>query len=294
MNIRRNLNPFFFFSLLFLMSCSASGNKVLIGNKNEALNLSYVALLPTEGPVGVRAERVERTREMVQNELKNKGVLLVEDRIVDRVCSSPACPEWKTFFDKYHVDAVSSLNLDTVSGGDFYLGRYSTISGTIDFRRTDGQLFYKTEHTTRQAGGLLLNTGAVVQAVKTLSDSFQDSTFDPLAAKFARDLLNEVEFGKNDAVRASSEKLSIGDVSVKEVSAIRSKLCVQGTPSNLMSISSRSLVSDLVEVSPGSYCAVYPSRNIPMIEQYSAQLRSPSGLSVTKQLSMPVQQGKRM
>lgn len=288
-----SLFPFLLVAALFFSGCSASGNKILVG-KAEPLNLSYVALLPLDPPVGVRAERVERTRDLLVNELRNKGLLLVEERVVTNVCSTPSCPEWPTFFSKYHVDALAEVKLDTVSGGDFYLGRYSTISGTIEFRGKDGSTFYKTEHTTRQAGGLLLNTGAVFQAVKTLNESFQDSTFDPLATKFARDLLSDIDFGKNDAARASSAELKIGEVSLKELGPLRTKLCVQGTPSNLMSINSRSLVSDLAEVSPGSYCAVYPARNIRMIEQYSAQLRSPSGISVTKELSMPVQQGRKM
>lgn len=275
-----------------LTGCSSAGGKVVIGDAQKPVEVSYVAFLPIEHPVGVRAERVDRTRELVAGELRNKGLLLVDDQLVESVCSSPACPEWKTLFSRYHVDAVADLKLNSVQNGDFYLGRYSNISGALELKSKAGQTMYKVENTTRQTGGLLFNTGAVVQAVKTLSTSLQDATFDPLAAKFARDLLANVEFARNDNVAASLTDLEIHGVTVADVSPLRKKLCVQATANNLLTITSSSLVSDLTEVSPGNYCAVYPARNIPMIEQYTAQLRTPSGIVVTKTVGRPIQTGR--
>ncbi len=273
-----------------LTGCSASGHKV-VTPANGALPVSYVALLPVAVPEGMRSERVERTRDLVSTELKNKGVLVVDDRVVNDVCSVPACPEWPRLFERYKVDAVADLKLDSVSTGDFVVGRYSSISGTIEFRDRSGATMLKNEQTTRQAGGLILNTGAVVQAFRTLSDSFQDNVFEPLAVRFSRDLLGDVQFAGNGAGGDSSSKLNIGTLSVRNVSATRKKICVDASPNNLLTISSKNLVSDLQEITPGNYCAVYPARSI-QSESYQAQLRTPSGISVNKQFSLPLEVGK--
>lgn len=276
-------------ALMVLVAFSGcfAGRKIVVGMPGT-VDLSYIALLPQEYPADVRSERVDRTRELVVSELRNHGVLVVEDRVVNSVCSEPRCPEQKEFFSKYRVDAVGDLKFDSVSGGDFVLGRYSTISGALELRDQTGKVVLNVQHSTRQAGGLLLNTGAVAQAVKTLADSFQDSTFEPLAQKFSRELLAGIRFVGNDATRASSEDLQIAGITLSEMpgkgAVRRKKVCVQATPSNLLTIRSKSLVADLVELTPGNYCGIYPARDIASFDKYSAQLRTASGLSVTKDL----------
>jgi hypothetical protein len=110
-------------ALLVLTSCGPSFTTHI--PKDAALPRS-VALLPADYSVDIPRERVDIVRGALTNALRNEGFVVVEEKVVNRVCSSPACPEKAELANQYLVDGFVKLKLSSVSENNFLAGYYDS------------------------------------------------------------------------------------------------------------------------------------------------------------------------
>jgi len=278
--VRYALNGLFL--TLMLNACSAS--KVLL-SRPESNRISVVAVLPNSAVVGIRPERAKLIRSAVVAELRNRGFLLLEDRIVNQICRDSICADRQRLFADYQADAAAELSLQSVSTNNFLLGYYDSIDGQLAFKGSDGRPLELVRHAERKQGGIFANTGQAITALKSQSDRFNDDSFEPLARNFARALIGKVSEPAAVDLSAKSAALNLGDVSVSQIPPAISKICVSGTPGGMVSVNFGGNSAYLNELKAGQYCTALSSLGLQTSEPWQVELRAATGLSVKKNFS---------
>ncbi len=207
----------------------------------------------------------------------------MESDIVSRLCpAKPSCPE---LFKKFGVDGVARLELTTAVSRNFGLGYADSITGTLAFEDKSGRTVQSISNSTQRTGGLLLNSGQLVEAIKSQAKSFNDSTFEPLAREFARGIVAKLAPPAGLERRFSGKPLVLGEPAVEQTRRGNNVLCILGTPQSFVVITRGQTSAPLRETKPGRYCAALRSVGPVAVKPYRVELRTPSGLETEKQFN---------
>lgn len=258
--------------------------------KDTALPRS-VALLPADYSVDIPRERVDTVRGALINALRNEGFVIVEDKVVNRICSSPACPEKAVLANEYLVDGFVTLTLSSVSENNFLAGYYDSLSGEVVFQSRDGAELIKAEHTERVRGGLLFESGQVFQGIISQVKRSGDSGFESLAEKFAARIVGELPQVATPGAPSRQEgtEVALSAAQAEWDSPGSYKVCAQGTPHSFASLLLGSQRASLREVSPGRYCGVVSALAASASSKATqVELRTAFGNSVRRDISIPV------
>lgn len=271
---------FIFILLLLLSGCSTAKRQTL---PNTAV--STLVIFPVEIPISSRAERVKLIRSLLISELRNRGFLVVDERLIDAICSTAACPERAQIIEKYAPDGLAEFKLETLSTNDFLLGRFDTIRGRLIVINSQGKEIANAAYSHQEKGGLLLNSGSLGAAFKSISQTFSDDTFEPLAREFVRGLVNEL--GNPAVSRVDVSALKINQLTFSSAGRGLRQLCIDGTPGALASVKFSNRSTHLTEITPGKYCMAYSIQGAKDSGKLIAELRSPVGLLVNKEFTTP-------
>jgi hypothetical protein len=274
-------------ALLMLISCGPTFTTHI--PKETSLPRS-VALLPADYFVDIPRERVDTVRRALINALRNEDFVVVEDKVVNRICSSPACPEKAVLGNQYLVDGFITLKLSSISENNFLAGYYDSLSGEVVFQNRDGAELLKAQHTERVRGGLIFESGQVLQGIISQVKRSGDSGFESLAEKFAARIIGDLPqvttLGAPSRQEGTEVALSAAQAEWNSPGAY--KVCAEGTPHSFASLLLGTQRASLREVSPGRYCGAVSALaafNAPGVTQ--VELRTAFGNSVRRAVSMP-------
>lgn len=272
---------------LVLVGC---GPKVKIAPKGEGSAPRSLALLPTESPSDIPRERVDYMTRALTRELGASGFLVLDPNEVASRCSSTACPESATFFDKYRVDGLARLELDSVQKTNAFLGYYNSVSGAFSIKNRSGAEVVEIKHTESERGGLLFNTGQIFEGLRSTVSNVQNDPFNKLSDRFATTLVTLLPQPKAaDApsanVAAAAAAPVINEASLRGSGNGRYKVCVEGTPGLSANLVVNRLKSSLREVTPGRYCRNYALGNsLASNSLVAVELRNAFGVDVQRKL----------
>lgn len=271
-------------ALLLVVGC---GPKVNLEPSFTEATPQIFALLPLSGPPEARRERLEFLQASLASELRNEGFYLLDERIVNRVCATPGCPERTQLVERYPVDGFIELTIETISRNDFGLGFYNTIVGTLKVADRGGKELAVVEYQESQRGGLLFQSGQVFQGIKESVANAGDESFNHLAAKFVGTVVDSLpepraqEGDENDAAAA------IASVSARKTSPAIYEICARGTPNSLASLVLGRRKTNLRETEPGFYCGIY-RLNSDLSKDLAVELRSAFGSPVREPVDLEV------
>lgn len=275
-------------ALLMLASC---GPRLTTHIPKDTTLPRSVALLPADYSIDIPRERVDTVRGALINALRNEGFLVVEDKRVNRICSSPACPEKVALANEYVVDGFVTLKLSSVSENNFLAGYYDSLSGEVIFQSRDGAELIKAEHTERVRGGILFESGQVFQGIISQVKRSGDSGFESLAAKFAARIVEELPQVTTPGALSRQEgtEVALSAAQAKWDSPGSYKVCAEGTPHSFASLLLGSQRASLREVSPGRYCGVVSALAASTSSGATlVELRTAFGNSVRRDISIPI------
>lgn len=274
--------------MLLVIGCGPSFTTKI--SKDTALPKS-VALLPADYSVDIPRERVDTVHSALINALRNEGFVVVEDKVVNRLCSSPTCPEKSALANEYLVDGFVVLKLSSISQNNFLAGYYDSLSGEVLFQGKDGAELLKAEHTERVKGGLIFESGQVLQGIIAQVKRTGDSGFESLAAKFAARLVEDLPevASRGGLSRQEGTEVALSAAKAEWDSPGSYKVCADGTPHSFASLLLGTQRASLHEVSPGRYCSVISALAAPTSGTTQVELRTAFGNSVRKELFIPVE-----
>ncbi|MCO6431094.1 MAG: hypothetical protein J5J00_09560 [Deltaproteobacteria bacterium] len=267
----------------FLLALQGCSPKVSIAPAAEGGELQTLAVLPPEYNAKLQREKVEAIRDSLETELRNRGFVVLADRLVDELCSSPQCPERSQLAERYQVDGFVSLDLRSVSRANFLAGYYNAIRGIMTISDVNATSLVSVEHTQSERGGLLFHSGQVFQGLISQVENTEEKSFQRLSAKFAETLASKVP--KPQALETNAVTVAIESTSVKRIQPQLFEICIDATPNSLGSVLINNRRSTLREIANGRYCGTFFLDRSIVENHIMAELRSPFGNAVRKEIS---------
>lgn len=270
----------------FLLCSAAIGCGPTIRRSTELKEnkLQTIAVLPTIVDSDIRRERVEYIRESIISQLETSGYVVLDSAYVDRVCKDATCPDRAKLAERHGVDALLELRLKSVDRANFVAGYYNTITGDVRLLdpRTSKELF-AIEHTEREKGGLLFNSGQVIQGLVQTVENAGDDSFNRLAERFGKSIALKMPTPQGGVGKVTDVNLASAEI--VPLGSSRFQICATGTPGGTATLVIDRVRTPLREGARGEYCGVYLVDGLVRPDsRVSVELRSPYG--VVTQTSM--------
>jgi hypothetical protein len=276
---------------LTLFASSACGPRLVSQIPQGGSTPQTLAVLPADYSVDIPRGRVDLVHSALAQELRNQKFLVVEDSVVQSLCSSPTCPERDNISKQLLVDGFVTLHLSSFSKNNFIAGYYNQLAGDITVTNSSGAELIKVSHTESDSGGVLLESGQVIQGIISQVKNSGDNVFESLAEKFAKSVVETLPRGQTTARTMKSEGAEVTLLSTQSEwrSPNSLSVCAKGTPHSFAFLQTAGVLSPLRESSPGEYCGLFSTIALSSQQQRNfIELRSAFGSSVRRDITLPV------
>lgn len=276
----------FIASLLLFGALGGCSSSVKVTAPAGEIDAGLIAVLPVNYPADVTREHGEYLRTAVISELESSGYLVLDEKLVSKACSTPQCPERNRLVKDYMVESFGELSVGSVARRNFVAGYFNEISGTFVLRSQNGAELASLQVDENEKGGLLFNTGQLLQAVKSQVEGTRKDGFYLLADKFARSLVGQLPATTTRQIDADAVAVSIGATEVSAVNPPFYKVCANATPRSIASLILGAQRSGLRETDSGRYCGVFPLGDLSASVRPQIEVRSPFGNSMRQDLDL--------
>jgi hypothetical protein len=249
--------------------------------------LQQPVLAPLSDSVKQRTVLIEQ---QLANALRDTGYPVLAPLLVRSLCRDSVCAEGKQkLINQYGVNGFFTLTLNSVQSTDFLAGYYNTISGSLRLTDVQGTELLSTEHQESERGGLLFNSGQIVQGVLSQIENSSDSSFPQLAERFTRSIVRGLPVPRY-AKANEADQVALTGIEVHPVAPSTYRICVNGTPQSLGSIIWSGRKSLLREERAGRYCGIYLfDESVPGVHEVRAEIASPYGTAVREPVDLASQ-----
>jgi hypothetical protein len=269
----------FFVSILY-----GCGPKVSISPEANKKLTTTIAILPVIASSGIQRERVDYIQQLLRAELENSGFLVLDDGIIKKFCNSSGCQEREEIAQNYGADAFFEMQLDSTSRVNFFAGYYNSISGVLNVSDTRGGELVKISHTERERGGVVFESGQILQGIVSQVNNSRDKYSERLGSRFIRKIVSKIPKNKKREIQESQVIGRISKLSSVPIREQVSQVCLEGTENSTAVLVLGRRMSTLRQISPGKYCGIFRSETLVSVGRISAELRSPFGVVARKEL----------
>ena len=240
-----------------------------------------VAILPALVRSDIRRERVDYIRKSIGRDLETNGYVVLNQDIVDRVCKDAVCADRAQFAQRYGVDGLVEIELDSVDRANFVAGYYNTIQGTVRLLSSGGSKpLLSVQHTERDKGGFLFNTGQVLQGLVQTVENTGDDSFNRLAERYAKAVSSKLPKPSGASSLGKVSDVDITQTVVTPLGGSRVQICATGNPSATAILAVDKIRTPLREGNSGEYCGVFLLDGLVRPDsQVRIELRSPFGVT---------------
>ena len=265
------------FLLLCLSFCSC-GPTIVRAPELKENPPRVVALLPIRANEEIRRERLDYLQEALRRELRSSGFLLLDEASVSDLCGGETCPRRGELLSRFKVQGFVALTVESSYRANFLAGYLNTLHGTLRLLDPQGKELQSVEYTEREKGGLLFNSGQVLEGLRSTSDNFGDESFNRLADRFIKVVAAAVPAPKSSQDLSSYGVASLSEVTTLGLGEGRYRFCASGTSGARASLVLDRQKISLRETRPGSYCGtLLLSGLIRPTSKIYVELRSPYG-----------------
>ncbi len=266
---------------MILLFFSACGPRAKLQPEFDGVQVQTLALLPISVPEETRSERRRFLRSAFESELAARGYRLLDESLVLTVCRDSACANRSQLAAAYPISAFVDVKISGIERNNFVLGFYNAIEGSLNASTPTGKVIAEVEFTESKRGGLVFDSGQVIQAIKEQYENYGDWNFNSLASGFAEEIVAQLPSISSAAARTLGSAPVIQNVSVKPRRGMVDEVCVSGTPGLRALLFLNKRMTNLREVSSGKYCGAYriPPKYAPE-KMLIVELRSAFGAAV--------------
>lgn len=275
--------------LLNLLASGCFGNRTPTFKPGQTLPAT-VAVLPSTYAGDIPRDRVDLVRNAIVRELRNKNFIVVEDRVITSACSSPACPEREQLAKSYLIDGFVTVEISSFSRNNLLLGYYNQLEGSLSVASPSGAQLARATYTESESGGILLQSGQVIQGIISQVEHSGSKVFDNLADRFARNIVERLPPPRAATSSLATEgvALALKSVSAKWTPPSAFSVCASGTPHSFAYLVLGATQTSLRETAPGTYCGTFSPLVAPREGTSEfVELRTAFGNSLRKDIQLP-------
>ena len=272
--------------LILILGMLACGPVVHQSSQQAADPVSTVALLPLRTETDIARERLDYLRAALSRELRSSGYTVLDDNIVLATCSTQACPERGKLMGDYGVSRFLELEVKSIDRADVVAAQYTGVSGVLRLRDAQFKELLAVDHLESQRGGLLFNSGQILQGIISTVEDSSDGGFKKVADKFATTVVGKLPPPATQAMqRAEATEVAISKANTLALGDGRYQLCIDGTSGAQAALVVDRLKSPLREISHGKYCGNFLLAGLTNPDSHlSVELSSPFGNSAVQAL----------
>lgn len=238
-----------------------------------------IGMLPVNTDDEIRRERLDYLQTSLKRELQSSGYLVVDDALLSGECGGADCPRLPTVAKKFQIQTFAKLHIDSLYRANFLAGYLNTLHGNLRLFDSSGREIESIEHTEREKGGLVFNSGQVLEGLRSTSDNFGDDSFNRLGERFVKVLVGEVPPPKGATESQSFTAVKLAQVNTLSLGEGRYQFCAVGTTGGRASIVIDSQKTSLRELENGKYCgSLFLGGLIKPTTRMYLELRSPYGV----------------
>jgi hypothetical protein len=215
--------------LSFFLLLSACGPTVQVKFTERVSQFERLALLPVVSKEPLRMKRKMLISHFLRTELESRGYrVLLPDLLSDICQSTQDCLEKRSdIFAHYPIDGLLLVTVQDLSGGDFGLGFYQSLSAEMKVLGKNGNTLFQLEDSVINRGGLVFESGQVFEGLRQQIGFGSDLGFQNLAKSFAKDIMQEFPLAQRPEGEAPLEEdASAPTLQTKEVLPGVFELCV--------------------------------------------------------------------
>lgn len=251
---------------------------------------THLALLPADYSIDIPRERIDLVRGALLSELRNRNFIVADNKVVRSVCTSPSCPERARLTKEYLIDGFATLSISSFSKNSFLAGYYNQLVGSLSVVDVHGKELLAVEHTESERGGLIFNSGQVIQGIISQVNNAGDGAYRELSSQFTKTIVEQLPPPTLTVSTTPPESLevAISSASAEWNSPSTYTVCVSGTPLSFASVVIDSQRTSLRETQPGRYCGAFSSLVSAHDPNSSfVELRTAYGNSVRRTITLP-------
>ena len=253
---------FYMLSLLFLLSgCTVTftSGRLAEGSKDKISRIA--AFLPVKIENDSSRERIALLQKLMRNEIASKGFALIDDGVVQRVCSDTECLSGRDKLRELGAESFFSLSISSVSRANFLAGYVNNITGDLVLRDKNNQELLVVNHYEVERGGLLFNSGLAAQALISTSYNLKgDESFSRMATVFAKRIGEKLPEPTYDPAPLTAYKLTTPDF--KTLPGELEQVCISSDGAGEVTLGLASGPVNLREISKGRYCSIFRSLDL--------------------------------
>lgn len=279
----KSIPALFFIAPILLFAFPGCSANVRIDPALQNKKISRLALLPLEDQANLSPGRKNFFERALSAELSNRGYFLLEQPLVNKICPELPCENQSQLIREHNLDALVSLQINSAERSNFGLGYYNNLEGNLSLKNAANSSLYVAEHSESERGGLLFNSGQVLQGLQETVDNSGDEAFFRLASVFLRALVEKLPAA--NAQSENSPAPTVSSASIKKLPNRAFEVCAESadtTHKHQASLVYGSLKTNLRPTTPGKFCGRYSIdiRQFPL----SVELRSAFGSSDREEL----------
>lgn len=275
---------------LFVLLSAGCGPTIRTKLPLDAPMPMRLALLPADYSVDIPKERISLVQSSVLSELRNRNFIVADEKVVQSVCSSPSCPERTTLSKDYLIDGFVTLSINSFSKNSFLAGYYNLLTGSLSISDVNGKEVFALDHTESERGGILFNSGQIIQGIISQVNNVGDSAYKELSSQFAKTIVSYLPTATNSssADAASDLSVTIQSATARWTSPSSYLVCITGSPHSLASVLIGTQKTSLREIKSGYYCGAFSPLVATSASNSSfVELRTAYGNSIRQPITLP-------
>lgn len=243
----------FLISILLALLLTACGPKVKISTEHGQ-RLRTVFVLPPSFKSKIAREKIEYINSAFSRNLVANGFQVSSPQLLERVCPEGLCPDIKNLAAQTDSDIVARITVSDITSANILAGYFQSISGSAEFFDRNGKEVAKVQYTQRERGGLIFDSGQIVQGIRKTVGKLQDSSFTNLADKFVATLVAKLPppGGKLEVL-----DLDFGKSSVESMGDGKYLGCVESSNAASANLQYGKTSIPLRPAGPKKFCAVF-------------------------------------
>ncbi len=249
----------FFSALAMILFLSGCGPKIRTSPHSEELShLSSLAVLPIDRDPkgGTTKDRLDYLRSSLSSKLRSHGFSVVDDSLVDKACGDRSCSRSSELFATYRLDGAVRLEVDSVRRSNFLAGYINSVTGAVTISNSKTDELLSVSLTEQERGGLLFNTGQLVEGIVSQIENSGEISFTRLADRFIDSIIRELPEPATQTQNAEETPVSLSEVKLKQLRPEIYQVCAYGSPASEAQVLIKGRGTPLRSTKDGEYCSV--------------------------------------